>query len=232
MQAELSLGQLILNASLLVQLIMLVLLAASIYSWTVIFYKLKNYKRMRLLADVFEQRFWSGKDMMSLYKESKQQDNPQGMDAIFIAGFREFARLHKQGGVATEMQWEGIQRNMRVVMNRELDRMEDKLSMLATIGSTSPYVGLFGTVWGIMSAFTALGNVQQATLALVAPGIAEALFATAMGLFAAIPAVVMYNRLSAAVQAFGNRYDNFMEEFISILMRNANIEAAAEQKES
>jgi len=232
LHAELSLGQLFLDASLLVQIIMLALLAASIYSWTVIFYKLKNYKRMRLMADLFEQRFWSGKDLMGLYNESKKQENPVGMDAIFIAGFREFARLHKQGGVSGELQWEGIQRNMRVVMNRELDRMEDKLAMLASIGSTSPYVGLFGTVWGIMSSFTALGNVQQATLALVAPGIAEALFATAMGLFAAIPAVVMYNRLSAEVQAFANRYDNFSEEFVSILMRNTTMDAAAEQTEN
>jgi biopolymer transport protein TolQ len=231
LHAELSLGQLILHASLLVQFIMLALLTASIYSWTVIFYKLKNYKSMRLLADVFEERFWSGKDLMGLYNESKQMQNPAGMDAIFIAGFREFARLHKQGGVNSELQWQGIQRNMRVVMNRELDRMENQLSMLATIGSTSPYVGLFGTVWGIMSSFTALGNVQQATLALVAPGIAEALFATAMGLFAAIPAVVMYNRLSAEVQSFANRYDNFMEEFISILMRNTAMDATTEQKE-
>ena len=232
MHAELSLGQLFLDASLLVQMIMMALLAASIYSWTVIFFKLKNYKRMRLLADAFEQRFWSGKDMMALYNESKQMQNPIGMDAIFIAGFREFARMHKQGGVSSELQWEGIQRNMRVVMNRDLDQMEGKLSMLASIGSTSPYVGLFGTVWGIMSSFTALGNVQQATLALVAPGIAEALFATAMGLFAAIPAVVMYNRFSAEVQAFGNRYENFVDEFVSILMRNASIDAAAGQKDN
>ncbi|MBD3670758.1 MAG: protein TolQ [Gammaproteobacteria bacterium] len=223
MNADLSLGQLFLDASLLVQMIMLALLAASLYSWTLIFYKTKRFKRKRLAADEFEARFWSGKEMMGLYNDSKQLTHPSAMDNIFIAGFREFARMHKHGGVTSELQWEGIQRNMRVVMYKELEQMEDKLSMLATIGSTSPYVGLFGTVWGIMSSFTALGNVQQATLALVAPGIAEALFATAMGLFAAIPAVIMYNRLSAQVQQFSNRYENFMDEFTSILMRNADV---------
>ena len=222
MKAELSLAHLFLDASLLVQMIMLALLAASVYSWTLIFYKRKLFSRLELYANAFEQRFWSGKDLMSLFKESKQQSNPAGMDLIFTTGFRDFARLHKQGNGISDLQWQAIQRNMRVSMNRELDSMEDRLSNLATIGSTSPYVGLFGTVWGIMSSFTALGSVQQATLALVAPGIAEALFATAMGLFAAIPAVVSYNRYSSQIERMANRYENFIDEFVSVLMHNAS----------
>lgn len=220
-KAELSLAHLFLDASLLVQMIMLVLLAASVYSWTIIFYKRKLFSRLNLHANAFEQRFWSGKDLMSLFKESKQLDKPAGMDLIFITGFRDFARLHKQGNGISHLQWEAIQRNMRVCLNRELDTMEDKLASLATIGSTSPYVGLFGTVWGIMSSFTALGSVAQATLALVAPGIAEALFATAMGLFAAIPAVVSYNRYSSQIERMAGRYENFIDEFVSVLMHNA-----------
>jgi len=220
-KAELSLAHLFLDASLLVQMIMLALLAASVYSWTVIFYKRKSFKRLGLYANSFEQRFWSGKDLMSLFKESKALEKPAGMDLIFMTGFRDFARLHKQGNGISDLQWQAIQRNMRVSMNRELDSMEEKLSNLATIGSTSPYVGLFGTVWGIMSSFTALGSVQQATLALVAPGIAEALFATAMGLFAAIPAVVSYNRYSSQIEQMASRYENFIDEFLSVLMHNA-----------
>ena len=226
MKAELSLAQLFLDASLLVQMIMLALLAASVYSWTIIFYKRKLFARLELSANAFEQRFWSGKDLMSLFKESKQLAKPAGMDLIFITGFRDFARLHKLGNGISNLQWEAIQRNMRVSMNRELDTMEDRLANLATIGSTSPYVGLFGTVWGIMSSFTALGSVAQATLALVAPGIAEALFATAMGLFAAIPAVVGYNRYSSQIERTAGRYENFIDEFISVLMHNAASSAA------
>ncbi|MBD3609502.1 MAG: protein TolQ [Gammaproteobacteria bacterium] len=220
MKTELSLGQLFLDASLLVQLIMLALIIASLYSWTIIFFKVKLFKRVRQYTDAFEERFWSGKDLMSLFNESKAQKDPTGIDNIFTSGFREFARMHKQGTL-NDMQWDAIQRSMRVNLNRELDTMEDNLSVLATIGSTSPYVGLFGTVWGIMSSFTALGSMQHATLALVAPGIAEALFATAMGLFAAIPAVVAYNRFSNEVVKISNRYENFVDEFVSILMHHA-----------
>ena len=232
MKSELSLAQLFLDASLLVQLIMLALLAASVYSWTVIFYKRKIFSRLALYANAFEQRFWSGKDLMSLYKESKRQTPAVGMDLIFITGFRDFARLHKQGNGISDLQWQAIQRNMRVSMNRELDAMEERLSNLATIGSTSPYVGLFGTVWGIMSSFSALGSAHQATLALVAPGIAEALFATAMGLFAAIPAVVSYNRYSARIEHMANRYENFIDEFTSVLMHNASSSDGEERSDA
>lgn len=232
MKAELSLAHLFLDASLLVQMIMLALLATSVYSWTVIFYKRKLFTRLEQYANAFEQRFWSGQDLMNLFKESKQLDKAAGMDLIFMTGFRDFARLHKQGNGISNLQWEAIQRNMRVTMNRELDTMEDRLSNLATVGSTSPYVGLFGTVWGIMSSFTALGSVQQATLALVAPGIAEALFATAMGLFAAIPAVVSYNRYSSQIERMAGRYENFIDEFISVLMHNAASSAAETEGEA
>jgi biopolymer transport protein TolQ len=177
----------------------------------------------REAADDFEDRFWSGGDLAKLYREvSSSPDNAIGMAGIFQAGFSEFARLRKQTGSDSRSVVEGAQRVMRVVLSRETDDLETHLSFLATVGSTSPYVGLFGTVWGIMNSFRSLGNAQQATLSMVAPGIAEALIATAMGLFAAIPAVIAYNRYSNDVERLINRYDNFLEEFSTILQRQVH----------
>lgn len=228
MQVDLTLVDMIVNASPVVQLVMLLLLVASLMSWTMIFRKWSAMKQARAAADEFEDRFWSGKELTALYDQvTARRPASGGMGAIFEAGFREFARLRKQGGIDPRAVVEGTQRAMRVVLNREIDGLETHLPFLATVGSTSPYVGLFGTVWGIMNSFRALGNVHQATLASVAPGIAEALVATAMGLFAAIPAVIAYNRYSADVERLINRYDTFMEEFSTILQRYAHVDADA-----
>jgi biopolymer transport protein TolQ len=221
---DLSLMHLVVNASLLVQLVMLLLLVVSVVSWAMIFNKSISLKRARKAANRFEERFWSGRDLTRLYHQvSGEKSEPQGMASIFEAGFQEFARLRQQTGVDARAMLEGAQRAMRVALSREVDAQEANLSFLATVGSTSPYVGLFGTVWGIMNSFRALGNVSQATLANVAPGIAEALVATAMGLFAAIPAVIAYNRYSNQVERLINRYDAFLEEFSSILQRQAHL---------
>jgi len=211
---------LILQASLIVQFVMALLVGASVVSWAIIFRKRQLLKTERVAADAFEDQFWSGGDLSGLYK-SLEGGSPTGMAGVFVAGFREFSRLRRQAGIGAAELLEGSRRAMRVAQLRETDRLEENLSTLATIGSTSPYVGLFGTVWGIMSAFQGLGNVQQATLAMVAPGIAEALIATAMGLFAAIPAVVAYNRYADQVGRLELRYDAFMEEFSTILQRHA-----------
>ena len=214
---------LILQASLIVQFVMALLVGASVVSWAIIFRKRQLLVAERQSADRFEEQFWSGGDLAGLYK-SLEGGSPSGMSGVFVAGFREFSRLRKQVGISGAQLLEGSRRAMRVAQLRETDRLEQNLSTLATIGSTSPYVGLFGTVWGIMSAFQGLGNVQQATLAMVAPGIAEALIATAMGLFAAIPAVIAYNRYADQVGRLELRYDAFMEEFSTILQRHAGVE--------
>ena len=224
MSADLSVTHLILDASFVVQLVMLLLLAVSLLSWTIIFVKWSVIKKARREADQFERRFWSGADLGELYKRiSGRRGSLNGMESIFEAGFREFAHLRKSAGVDAMAVMQGAQRAMRVAMNREIDKLELHLSFLATVGSTSPYVGLFGTVWGIMNSFMALGAVKQATIASVAPGIAEALIATAMGLFAAIPAVIAYNRYSNDVERLVNHYDIFAEEFSTILQRQAHI---------
>ncbi len=224
MQTDLSLFQLVSNASVIVQMVMLLLLVASLISWTMIFRKRTALKQARRSADEFEERFWSGKDLVSMYNRiTSSKYAAAGMEKIFEAGFREFARLRKQSGIAAPSVLDGSQRSMRVALSREIDELELHLSFLATVGSTSPYVGLFGTVWGIMNSFRALGNVNQATLAMVAPGIAEALIATAMGLFAAIPAVIAYNRYSNDVERLINRYDTFMEEFSTVLQRQVHV---------
>ena len=215
---------LILQASLIVQFVMALLVGASVVSWAIIFRKSQLLKAERARANEFEDQFWSGGDLSGLYK-SLEGGSPTGMAGVFVAGFREFSRLRRQSGIGAAELLEGSRRAMRVAQLRETDRLEENLSTLATIGSTSPYVGLFGTVWGIMSAFQGLGNVQQATLAMVAPGIAEALIATAMGLFAAIPAVIAYNRYADQVGRLELRYDAFMEEFSTILQRHAGAQA-------
>jgi biopolymer transport protein TolQ len=215
---DLSIVHLFLGASPIVQLVMLALLLVSVLSWFVIFHRGRVLREARRDADAFEQRFWSGTELGALFKEISRDDYaPTGMERIFEAGFREFARLRRREGNVGQSVVEGAQRTMRVALMREVDALEHHLSFLATVGSTSPYVGLFGTVWGIMNSFRALGNVQQATIAMVAPGIAEALVATAMGLFAAIPAVISYNRFANDAERLGNRYENFLEEFSAVL---------------
>ena len=220
MTADLSLLELVLNASVLVQLVMLLLLVASLMSWTMIFRKHSTLKRARAAAEDFEEQFWSGQDLVSMFNRiNAHAYDATGMERIFHSGFKEFARLRGQAGIEASAILDGSERAMRIALSREIDLLELHLSFLATVGSTSPYVGLFGTVWGIMNSFRALGNVSQATLALVAPGIAEALIATAMGLFAAIPAVIAYNRYANDVERLHNRYDTFIEEFAAILRR-------------
>ncbi len=223
MSTDMSLWSLFANASMLVQLVMLLLLLASIASWSVIIQKGRQLKQSRDDAESFESRFWSGIDLVELYKQmNKRRASLGGLAMIFESGFGEFARLRKQGGVEPMAVVEGAQRSMRVALSREVDRLEANLAFLATVGSTSPYVGLFGTVWGIMNSFRALGGAQHATLNMVAPGIAEALIATAMGLFAAIPAVIAYNRFANEVERLETRYDTFKEEFSTLLQRQAH----------
>jgi biopolymer transport protein TolQ len=223
MQIDLSIINLIMDASLLVKLVMLVLVLASLWSWTIIFSKRFAMRRARRAADSFEDRFWSAEDLSTLYSRiTGRGHEPSGMERIFEVGFREFARLRKREGVDPRAVLEGAQRSMRVALNREIEELEHSLSFLATVGSVSPYIGLFGTVWGIMNSFQALGNVHQATLGMVAPGISEALVATAMGLFAAIPAVIAYNRYSSDLDRLFSRYDIFVEEFSSILQRQVH----------
>jgi biopolymer transport protein TolQ len=218
--ADLSLVHLVTGASFLVQIVLFLLLMVSIASWTLIFRKWRELKIARAALDEFEARFWSGTDLDALHKHiTSRPEYITGAAGIFEAGFRTFLRLRQKEKLAPRELLEGVQRNMRIALNREVDNLEMHLPFLATVGSTSPYVGLFGTVWGIMNSFRALGNIHQATLALVAPGIAEALIATAMGLFAAIPAVISYNRYVNDVGRLINHYENFLEEFSSILQR-------------
>ena len=223
MTTDLSILSLITNASVLVQLVMFLLLVVSLMSWNIIFQKRKMLVHARQQADEFEERFWSGGDLSNLYNQvTTGRHGDSGMSVIFEAGFKEFARLRKQDGIDPRAVLEGSQRSMRVALSREIDKLELHLSFLATVGSTSPYVGLFGTVWGIMNSFRALGNVKQATISMVAPGIAEALVATAMGLFAAIPAVIGFNKFNTEMERLIGRYDAFLEEFSSILQRQAH----------
>jgi biopolymer transport protein TolQ len=220
---DMSIVSLITGASVLVQLVLLALLLASLLSWYYIFLKTFSYKRATRLADEFEKSFWSGADLTHLYQRAvSSRSSAGGMERIFEAGFREFAKLKKQPGMDVAVVMDGTRRAMRATFHREMERLESNLSFLATVGSVSPYVGLFGTVWGIMNSFRGLANVAQATLGHVAPGIAEALIATAMGLFAAIPAVMAYNRFAGDVNRLATRFDTFMEEFSNILQRQAH----------
>ncbi len=220
MYAELSLLDLVLHASFVVQFVLLILVLASILSWTIIFDRARVLRKAARAAVEFERRFWSGGDLSALYRDLGQDDKYlTGLAAIFRSGFKEYVRLRKGEDGDPMAVIQGAERSMRVALSREMDRLEANLSFLATVGSTSPYIGLFGTVWGIMHSFHALGNVKQATLALVAPGISEALVATAIGLFAAIPAVIAYNRFAYRVERLNNRYEEFMEEFSTLLQR-------------
>lgn len=201
---------------------MIMLLAMSVISWTMIFQRTSVLKSASKQSRVFEDRFWSGVELSNLYHEvTHKVDDLSASENLFKAGFKEFARVRKGGNSSPEAVMDATYRAMRVSLSRETEKLETHLPFLATVGSISPYIGLFGTVWGIMNAFIALGEVQQATLAMVAPGIAEALIATAMGLFAAIPAVISYNRFSYKVEKLENNLHNFMEEFSAILNRQA-----------
>jgi len=215
---QMSLGSLVLQASFLVQVILLLLLMASVISWAVIFGKRRLLGRTRDGAESFEQRFWSGGTLADLYNKVRGARQEEGLVSVFMAGYEEFTR-QQQHKVAPEDALASVQRAMRVALAREIDRLEGGLAFLATVGSTSPYVGLFGTVWGIMMAFIAIGNVKQATIAMVAPGIAEALIATAMGLVAAIPAVIAYNFFTNQVDRLENRFNTFSDELTGILER-------------
>ncbi len=217
---DMSFISLFMQASLVVKLVMILLIVISITSWAFIFQRSRILSRAQRELEYFEDKFWSGTDLNGLYRELSEQDSVFGPNSIFVAGFREFVRLRKSTDDA-ELVLDGSSRAMRIALSREVNHLEARLSFLATVGSTSPYIGLFGTVWGIMNSFIALGQVKQATLAMVAPGIAEALIATAIGLFAAIPAVIAFNRFSNQVEKLENGYINFMEEFASILQRQA-----------
>ncbi|MCC5871783.1 MAG: protein TolQ [Gammaproteobacteria bacterium] len=223
MTESLSVWALIMDASLLVQAVMALLVLASVVSWVVIFQRLILLRNARVELAAFEDEFWSGADLRQIYRDIAEREDKRigsGGEQLFVAGFREFTRLSRSRGADNEMVMQGVQRAMRVALVREEERVASHLPLLATIGSTSPYVGLFGTVWGIMNSFRQLATVSQASLATVAPGISEALIATAMGLFAAIPAVIAYNRFAAEVDVLMNRYDSFAEEFSSILHRS------------
>jgi biopolymer transport protein TolQ len=225
--AELSFFDLFLQASLLVKAVMLTLLGFSIACWTMIFQRRKILRAARAQLQSFEDKFWSGADLNKLYSEVSARTHIRGIESLFVAGFKEFAKLRKSHISTPQVIVDGTHRAMRVALSREVDELETHLPFMATVGSISPYIGLFGTVWGIMNSFIAIGAQEQATLAQVAPGIAEALIATAMGLFAAIPAVMAYNRFSHHVEKLENSYGNFMEEFSSILQRQTTSEHKA-----
>ncbi len=221
MTTDMSFIHLITEASVLVQLVMLLLLVASVMSWFIVLQKGQVIRKAKREAKIFEDKFWSGKDVTQLYKETCANTKNSGMAAIFEIGYREFMRQKSKPGGNPEAILEACQRRMRVMMSREMDGLESQLPFLATVASTSPYIGLFGTVWGIMNSFRSIASSNNATLAMVAPGIAEALIATAMGLFAAIPAVIAYNRYINQVDRISSQYDNFLEEFYSLLHRQA-----------
>ena len=219
---DMELWHLVANASLLVKAVMLLLAVVSFMSWMFIFRKWFTIRRAADQTEKFEREFWSGNDVNALYQGAVNNRHTIGsLERIFEAGYREFTKLRAQRGTEASVMVDGARRAMRATFQREMDFIERHLAFLASTGSVSPYVGLFGTVWGIMHAFRSLANVQQATLAQVAPGIAEALVATAIGLFAAIPAVVAYNRYSHDIERLANRFESFMEEFSNILHRQA-----------
>ena len=225
MPEQISIYELISNATILVQLVMALLVIASLVSWMMIFQRWLLLRRTLSELDAFEDHFWSGVDLRELYNELLQEENLNSIENLFVAGFREYTRLADQAGADAEAIMQGVQRAMRVALMREESRLETHLPFLATVGSTSPYIGLFGTVWGIMNSFRSLANMSQATLASVAPGISEALVATAMGLFAAIPAVIAYNRFAARVEGLMKRFEAFSDEVTSILHRAAHSQA-------
>ncbi len=229
MNEPLSFWSLIANASVVVQLVMLILLAASVISWVMIVQRYLYFRRAQQQMHLFEDQFWSGMDLSELYRRDVKAEQMSGAEAIFRAGFKEYSRLKQQSGADADAVMEGCARSMRVALSREEEKLDKHLSFLATVGSTSPYIGLFGTVWGIMNSFRGLANVQQAAISTVAPGISEALVATAIGLFAAIPAVMAYNRFATHSDTLLKQYQNFSEEFTSILHRQAHARRTGEK---
>ena len=225
MNEQLSILDLVMQASPLVQIVMATLVLASLVSWVMIFQRGFALSSIKRDAIVFEDEFWSGKDLRQLYMELNEAEvEPIGLENIFAAGFREFTRSRQNKDIDPDRVMQNVQRAMRVALSREEERLETSLPFLATVGSTSPYIGLFGTVWGIMNSFRGLATVNQASLSVVAPGISEALVATAIGLFAAIPAVIAYNRYSAQVEVLMNRFEAFTDEFTAILYRSTHAE--------
>ncbi len=219
---DLSFVQLVLNASLPVQMVLLLLLLISIYSWTLIFSKSRHLQKNRRAANDFEEQFWKDKDLNALHNQIRNYEDKQiGMANIFTAGYVEFMKVRKH--TAADALLSSSQRAMRIALHREADKLDTDLATLATVGSVSPYIGLFGTVWGIMNSFHALGKMEQITLAMIAPGISEALIATAMGLFAAIPAVIAYNSYADDIDRLIARYDNFLDEFTGILQQLSHL---------
>ncbi|OGT46536.1 MAG: protein TolQ [Gammaproteobacteria bacterium RIFCSPHIGHO2_12_FULL_41_20] len=217
---DLSLVDYFIHAGLIVKCVMLLLIAASVFSWTYIFQRLSYLKTVRQATRQFEAAFWSGENLPQLYTDSmKRRNNLEGLEAVFHAGFKEFLRLQKSGRITPEAVVDNVKRAMRAAQVQEQEKLETYLPFLAIVGTTSPYIGLFGTVWGIMQSFRALASVQQATIAMVAPGIAEALIATALGLFTVIPAVISYNRFASDINRLLNRFDAFQDNFINILFR-------------
>jgi biopolymer transport protein TolQ len=220
MNQDLSIISLVLQATLVVKLVMAGLLLTSLASWAVIFGKLVGLSKIKSGNDAFEREFWAGKNLNDLYADAQRSEKNSPMERIFASGMREFLKLRERRVTDPGSLLDGARRAMRASQQRELDTIEANLSFLASVGSVSPYVGLFGTVWGIMHAFVGLSNLQQVTLATVAPGIAEALVATAIGLFAAIPAVIAYNRFARDIDRIAMKFDSFMEEFSNILQRS------------
>ena len=220
MQPDMSFSHLILSASLLAQIVLVLLVAASVLSWALIFAKRKLLKQVSESAEAFEEQFWSGGNLADLHDQLRREDDVEGVAAIFNAGYEEYTRQQTAGRLDPDDAIAAIQRQMRVAQVREIERIENGLAMLATIGSVSPYVGLFGTVWGIMNAFIGIGQMQNASLAVVAPGIAEALIATAMGLVAAIPAYIAYNFFTRGIERIENRFTTFTDEMVGIVERS------------
>ena len=221
MNEPISILELVLNASIVVQLVMAILVMASLVSWVLIFQRAFLLSSVKRLATNFENEFWSGQDLRAIFLEIENSETEViGVEHLFQAGFKEFTRSKQQYGNQAERIMQNVQRAMRVALAREEERLEGALAFLATVGSTSPYIGLFGTVWGIMNSFRGLAMSNQASLSVVAPGISEALIATAIGLFAAIPAVIAYNRYSAQVEVMMNRFETFSDEFSAILNRS------------
>ena len=219
MVAQTSLLTFILHAGFVVKLVMFVLLLASVFSWMFILQRYWAFRQIRQGMKQFLTQFWSGGDIQALFERVQQQPQSQSLSYIFQSGFSEYLRLRELSSMAPKAKMENIERAMRITANKEIEKLQDNLNFLATVGSVSPYIGLFGTVWGIMTSFSSLGSVQQATIAMVAPGISEALIATAFGLFAAIPAVIAFNRFTHGVDNVSNQIDNFCEELIKLLHR-------------
>jgi len=228
MNQDFSIVSLILHASFVVQLVMAGLLLVSLASWTVIFGKVFGLVKVRRVNDEFEREFWAGRNLNDLYSDAAQRTEGAPLERIFASGMREFMKLRERRVVDPGALLDGARRAMRASFQRELDSVESNLSFLASVGSVSPYVGLFGTVWGIMHAFVGLANLQQVSLATVAPGIAEALVATAIGLFSAIPAVIAYNRFARDIDRIAIQMETFIEEFSNILQRNTNLPSAGQ----